>query len=101
MTTLYTDTHIAVATDPGAADNQTLIAEVTPTWRVATQKLGIDWRTETLQTTLVGHKVRFPGWLLFDTSHVTQAVNTAQNNPADWRKTVWEIHPITAMQVFP
>jgi ribosomal protein L15 len=39
--------------------------------------------------------------LLFDVSHVKEAVNTAPNNPADWRKTVWEVHPITSMQVLP
>ncbi|MDQ2859230.1 MAG: hypothetical protein M3T55_00555 [Pseudomonadota bacterium] len=53
LTTLYTDTHITVGIDPGAADNQTLIAELTPIWREAMQKQGIDWRTETLQATLV------------------------------------------------
>ncbi|MDQ2859229.1 MAG: hypothetical protein M3T55_00550 [Pseudomonadota bacterium] len=45
--------------------------------------------------------MKFRGWLLFDTSHVGEAVNSAPNNPADWCKTVWEIHPITAMQVLP
>ncbi len=60
-----------------------------------------DWRTETLQTTLVGHRVKFNGWLLFDTGHVREAINTAPHGTKDWRKTVWEIHPITAMTIVP
>ena len=99
LTTLYTDTHITVAATPDAPITQSIIAEVTPTWRALMQHQGHDWRTETLQATLVGHKVKFRGWLMFDTSHVRQAVNTAPNNPQDWRKTVWEVHPITSMQV--
>jgi hypothetical protein len=99
LTTLYTDTHITVAASPTAPNTQSLIVEVTPTWRVVMQKQGVDWRTETLQTTLVGHRVKFRGWLMFDTSHLNEATNTAPNNPADWRKTIWEVHPITSMQV--
>jgi hypothetical protein len=99
MTALYTDTHITVAASPNAPDTQSLIAEVTPVWRVAMQKNGLDWRTETLQTTLVGHRVKFRGWLMFDAHHIEEATNTAPNNPKDWRKTVWEVHPITSMQV--
>jgi hypothetical protein len=99
--TLYTDTHIAVALSPGQPITQAVIVEVTPVWRAAMAKRGVDWRTETLQRTLLGHRVRFRGWLLFDVSHVKEAVNTAPSNPADWRKTVWEVHPITSMQVLP
>jgi hypothetical protein len=99
--TLYTDTHIAVALSPGQPITQAVIVEVTPVWRAAMAKRGVDWRTETLQKTLIGHRVRFRGWLLFDVSHVNEAINTAPNHPADWRKTVWEVHPITSMQVLP
>jgi hypothetical protein len=99
--TLYTDTHIAVALSPGQPITQSVIVEVTPVWRAAMARRGVDWRTETLQRSLIGHRVRFRGWLLFDVSHVKEAVNTAPNNPADWRKTVWEVHPITSMQIFP
>ena len=99
LTTLYTDTHITVALDPQAPLTQTMIVEVTPRWRAMMAKQGIDWRTETLQTSLVGHTVKFRGWLLFDRSHILEAVNTAPNNRQDWRKTIWEIHPITSMTV--
>lgn len=99
--TLYTDTHIAVALSPGQPITQAAIVEVTPVWRAAMAKRGVDWRTETLEKTLIGRRVRLRGWLLFDFSHVKDAVNTAPNNPADWRKTAWEVHPITSMQVLP
>jgi hypothetical protein len=96
---LATDTHITVGSGPNSTEAQSLVVEVTPKWRMAMQKRGVDWRTETLQATLVGHRVQFRGWLMFDTQHAREAVNTAPANPQDWRKTVWEIHPITAMQI--
>jgi hypothetical protein len=99
LTKPYTDTHIMVALDATAAKTAALVVEVTPKWRAAMAKQNVDWGTDTLFNTIKGHKVTFRGWLLFDTDHVTQAINTAPNNPKDWRKTVWEIHPITSMQV--
>jgi hypothetical protein len=99
MSLIYTDTHIAVGPSPNARDTETLIVEVTPRWRAKMAAGGVDWRTETLQNTLIGHKVRFRGWLMFDLDHVSEAENTSPGNPANWRKTVWEIHPITGIQV--
>ena len=50
---------------------------------------------------LIRHQVQFTGWLLFDTDHVHEAVNTAPDNPRDWRNTVWEIHPATVISPAP
>jgi hypothetical protein len=95
----YTDTHITVGLDPQADLKETLVVEVTPRWRKAMAAQGIDWRTETLQQTLKGKKVKFSGWLMFDLDHRGEAVNTAPRNPKDWRKTIWEIHPITSIEI--
>jgi hypothetical protein len=101
MTKQYTDTHITVALTPGDPNTQSIVVEVTPRWREKMSAQGSDWSTDTLAATLVHHKVRFSGWLLFDLDHVGQAVNTAPDGAHDWRKTVWEIHPITSMQILP
>jgi hypothetical protein len=99
MSTLYTDTHITVGLAPDAPETETIVVEVTPRWREKMAAQGIDWTTEGLEQQLIGREVRFTGWLLFDTDHLHQAVNTAPGNRRDWRKTVWEIHPVTALQV--
>jgi hypothetical protein len=99
MSLFYTDSHITVGLSPNATEKETLVVEVTPRWRKDMAAKGLDWRTETLQQTLIGKQVKITGWLMFDLDHIGQSVNIAPNNPKDWRKTIWEIHPITAMEV--
>lgn len=96
----FTDTHITVGLieDPTSL-TETLVVEVTPRWRQLMQSRGKDWSTEALQAELIGKRVQFTGWLMFDTEHAGQAVNTAPRNRNDWRKTVWEVHPVTAIEV--
>lgn len=98
--TLYRDTHIEVADHMGAPETERVIVEVTPRWRAAMQAHGIDWTTPGLQA-LIGKRVRFRGWQLFDEEHRGQARNTAPTNTSDWRATVWELHPVTAFVVLP
>jgi len=104
MSKLYTDTHITVGLSPDAAETATMVVEVTPRWREMMQGLGQDWRTETLQQALVGRQIQFTGWLMFDDDHFCEAINTRADPSCrgtrkhPWRKTVWEIHPITGMQ---
>jgi uncharacterized protein YraI len=95
---LFRDTHIEVADRMGAPETERVIVEVTPRWRAAMQAAGADWTTQGLQG-LIGKRVRFRGWQLFDTEHRSQARNTAPNNPRDWRATVWELHPVTSFVV--
>lgn len=95
---LYRDTHIEVADHMGAPETERVIVEVTPRWRAAMQAQGVDWSTQGLQS-LIGKRVRFRGWQLFDEEHRSQARNTAPANPSDWRATVWELHPVTAFVV--
>ena len=104
MSKLYTDTHITVGLSPDATNTQTMVVEVTPRWREAMSGRGEDWKTETLQQTLIGQRVQITGWLMFDDDHFCEAINTRTSSSckrgkkAAWRKTVWEIHPITDMR---
>jgi hypothetical protein len=82
------DVHVYVnddADDDSPAD--AAIVEVTPRWRDANPA----W-TATNINALSGRRVRFTGWLLFDQFHFSM-IGEGQ------RATLWEIHPITAIQV--
>ncbi len=99
---VFRDTHIELTLDPMANDESTyVIVEVTPQVRQEIAKKGLDWSTRTLRTTLLGRWVRISGWLLFDVEHKQNAKNTASDSAHIWRATVWEIHPITAIEVLP
>jgi hypothetical protein len=62
---------------------------------------GLDWSTRTLRNTLLGRWVRIGGWLMFDGEHKQNAKNTVSGGAHIWRATVWEVHPITSIQVLP
>ena len=98
----YRDTHIELTLDPlHDAGSKHVIVEVTPQWRATMAAEGIDWDTPALRATLRGHWVRVTGWLLFDVEHADAAANTAPDAPHLWRATVWELHPVTSIEVLP
>jgi hypothetical protein len=76
-----------------------VIAEVTPPAHDLAAARGLDWSEATLRRTLVGHRCRFEGWLLFDDRHAGEAGNTEPFRPQNWRATAWELHPLTRIQV--
>jgi hypothetical protein len=96
----HRDTHIELALDANAPETQRVIVEVTPRWR---QKMAgtFDWSTSALKQQLMGKRVRITGWLFDDLEHKPQAENTNPGAAGNWRATVWEIHPITGIQVLP
>jgi hypothetical protein len=92
------DTHIELTTGPN--DNGLpMIVEVTPPWRALRANAGMDWSTSGLQSELEGHKVRMRGWLLFDSEHIGNSENTNPEGSNLWRRTAWEIHPVTGIEV--
>ena len=96
----HQDTHIELAAGASAPKSQHVIVEVTPRMR---DKMAVisDWSTATLKKALTGRRVRVTGWLFDDLIHRGQAQNTHPGGLKNWRATVWEIHPITAIQVLP
>ncbi len=98
----YRDTHIELTLDPlHDAENKHVIVEVTPQWREQMSKNGDDWSTPTLRKKLLGRWIKVTGWLLFDEEHANAAENTNPGGSKNWRATVWEIHPISAIQALP
>jgi hypothetical protein len=98
----YRDTHIELTLDPmHYSENKHVIIEVTPQWRQAMAAKGVDWNTSTLRQQLLGRWIKVTGWLLYDEEHTNAAENTNPGGRKNWRATVWEIHPITDIQVLP
>ena len=94
------DTHIELVIDPAhAGPSQRIVVEVTPRWRDRMSAQNLDWSTETLKHDIKGHWVRIRGWLFFDQEHVDQAENTNPGNDKNWRASVWELHPISGIEV--
>jgi hypothetical protein len=96
----HRDTHIELVLDPmNGGEVHRVIVEVTPRIRLLAEQRGEDWSTGALRDRFQGRWVRVRGWLLFDTEHESQSINTAPNRPRDWRATAWEIHPVTSLEV--
>jgi hypothetical protein len=96
----YRDTHIELTPDnQHTSPEYRVIVEVTPRIRAIMAAKGIDWSTETLKETLIGHNVKISGWIFFDAEHKGQAFTNNPSNERDWRASCWEIHPITYIKV--
>jgi hypothetical protein len=103
----WKDTHIEGDSVGPQYHGLPMIVEVTPRWRAAENGVGIDWSTQTLHDTLVGHWVEVTGWLFFDSEHTNAAMNTnpqgagrmCGNHACLWRETVWELHPVTNIRI--
>ena len=94
----YRDTHIELVQTSGTkAKSKRLVVEVSP--RVRHNK---GWTTLTENDPMFYNKwVKVKGWLTYDFLHRGNAKNTANSNGAIHRATVWEIHPITSIEVVP
>lgn len=84
----FRDTHIEI------------VAEVTPRFRAAMQRRGVDWSQRALRDRMLGRWVELEGWLFMDSFHADESANDADAHGV-WRGTAWEVHPITAWTVLP
>jgi hypothetical protein len=93
------DIHINIATRKDAPLSEQVVLEVTPNFRDWAFQQGWDWSESALRAQILDHWVEFEGWMFFDEGHAEESENIAPNNPANWRATAWEIHPITKFKV--
>ena len=92
------DTHIVLVAAPNnTKGSQKIIIEVTPRMRFIMSEKGVDWSTNNLKSTFMGHWVSVTGWLFFDQEHTNASENTHPKGAHNWRGTAWEIHPITSI----
>jgi hypothetical protein len=84
-----TDTHMALVEDVGDAEKSSVVIEFTPRFL----KLHPNWKRAALAPWLNSdNPVRISGWLLLDPDH--------RNHLNKFRSTLWEIHPITKIEVW-
>jgi len=98
----HTDTHIELTLDgsrQNSVKSKRVIVEVTPRLRRAMMAKGVDWSTTALQKMLLHHSVKVQGWMFYDAEHEMNSENMNPNGMSNWRATVWEIHPITSIQI--
>ena len=84
-----TDTHLALVGEVGDAEKNSVVIEFTPRFL----KSHPHWTKASLSKYLdTDAPVRITGWLMFDPDH--------RNHLGKFRFTLWEIHPITKIEVF-
>ncbi len=94
------DTHIElVLHETSTAGTDVVVVEVTPRWRDFAAANNVDWSTARLRKEIEGKWVRVTGWLMYDLEHETNAENTEPGRASNWRRTAWEIHPVTRIDL--
>ena len=87
-TAAETDWHMALTEDAGQGEKEAVVVETTPKVRKKHSK----WTKSRLAPwTDTNLPVRITGWVFFDTEH--------RNHLKKYRSTLWEIHPITRIEV--
>lgn len=84
-----TDTHMALVEGVGEAEKTSVVIEFTPRFL----KANPNWKKSVLTPWLNSdNPVRISGWLMLDPDH--------RNHLNRFRSTLWEIHPITRIEVW-
>jgi hypothetical protein len=84
-----TDTHIALVGKSGDGENDSVVIEFTPRFLAAHKNWNNTFLSQWLDTQV---PVRISGWLMLDPDH--------RNHLNKYRHTLWEIHPITKIEVY-
>lgn len=87
---VFHDVHIYIGKTPDSKKEDCVICEATPPFKI---KFKLDWKN------FIGKKVMIEGYLFYDVEHKGNAKNTCKICTNVWRATVWEIHPITCIEL--
>ena len=92
------DWHIPLVEHANDPEKLSIVVETTPRVRKNHPK----WTTTALTPWVNGtDPVRISGWLMFDPDHPTMMFDPANPNaPKKYRITLWEVHPITKIEVW-
>jgi hypothetical protein len=87
----------ATAQDKSKIDATSVIVEMTPHYR---GRFKPEWTAEAVKAA-VGSRVRLTGQLMVDNEHYVSSQDCGHANSTSgcWRATVWELHPVTDLQV--
>lgn len=85
------DVHMYLGLKKDAAKKNCIVVEITPAF-----KKKYPAYKQLLQENA---KVRITGYLLFDFLHTKDAFTTCTSCAGIWRKTCWEIHPVTKIEL--
>ena len=88
-TTNFVDTHVALVKAPGQGEEKAIVVEPTPRF-YAQHPSWVFSKLDALDDS--PDPVRISGWLLLDPVH--------KGHLGTYRATLWEIHPITKIEVF-
>jgi hypothetical protein len=81
------DTHIYLGLDVNDDKEDCMIVEITPAYKARHRDYAKNLNK--------GTHVKISGYMLYDFEHKGNAKNTAKTEKDVWRKTCWEIHPVT------
>lgn len=81
------DMHIYIGLNPDDEKEDCVVVEITPAYKLKHP----DYAT----TVAKGMHVKVTGFILYDFEHKGNAKNTCKSCSNVWRKTCWEIHPVT------
>ncbi len=85
------DVHMYIGTKANAPIKECIVVELTPAYKK---------KHPAYANSLVKNaKVRITGFLLYDFIHEKDAFTTCKSCSGIWRKTCWEIHPITKIEL--
>lgn len=89
------DFHMWLIASPTDTPAKSVVVEATPRWRGANPT----WDYHVLQHLVAQHaQIRITGWLMFDQEHPSQLHATSRLPII--RGTLWEVHPVTRIEVF-
>jgi len=90
------DIHIVVGKTPDSPEDSCMVVEVTAKSKI---KMGIT-DARKFGRTILHHEIRIYGYMMWDFEHSKNSVNTAKPGTRDiFRKTAWEIHPVTEIDM--